>query len=186
LADQSNASLNNICTLRLVKRIVNSTKIKRNGDIMSKTRIEGFKLIGLQLGKKTTNENGQSGIDCGTLWQKFETENIAGKIPDTLGNEIYAVYFDYEGDYTKPFSYFIGCKVPSGAEAPNGMDSLLVPSDNYTKVTAKGKMPDCIANAWKDIWSSKINRADNYDFEIYDERSKEWSNAEVDIFVSSV
>ena len=153
---------------------------------MNRSDIETFKLIGLQLGKKTTNENGQSSTDCGTLWQKFETENLVEKIPNLLGNEIYAVYFNYEGDHTKPFSYFIGCKVAIDAAVPNGMDSLLVPAGNYSQLTAKGKMPDCITNSWKDIWSSKIDRSYNYDFERYDERSKDWSNAEVDIFVSSV
>jgi predicted transcriptional regulator YdeE len=70
-------------------------------------------------------------------------------------------------------------------EAPQGMNKLLVPGQSYSKVIAKGKMPDCVANSWKDIWSSKIDRAYKHDFEVYDERSKDWSNAEVEIFVSS-
>jgi len=78
---------------------------------MEKTEKDEFKLIGLKLNNKTTNESGRSGIDCGNLWQKFETENFVEKIPGRLSDEIYAVYYDYEGDHTKPFSYFIGCKV---------------------------------------------------------------------------
>ena len=152
---------------------------------MDKTKKSEFKLIGLKLDKKTTNEGGQSSIDCGNLWQKFETQNFEGRILDKLSNEIYAVYFDYEGDYTKPFSYFIGCKVKIGTDAPQGMDNLIIPAGSFTKVIAKGKMPDCVANSWKDIWSSKTDRAYKYDFEIYDERSKDWSNAEVEIFVSN-
>jgi hypothetical protein len=35
-----------------------------------------------------------------------------------LGEEILAVYHQYEGDHTKPFSYFIGCKVNPDAETP--------------------------------------------------------------------
>ena len=152
---------------------------------MDKTKKPEFKLIGLKLDKKTTNEGGQSSIDCGNLWQKFETQNFEGRILDKLSNEIYAVYFDYEGDYTKPFSYFIGCKVKIDSDAPQGMDNLIIPAGSFTKVIAKGKMPDCVANSWKDIWSSKTDRAYKYDFEIYDERSKDWSNAEVEIFVSN-
>lgn len=146
--------------------------------------IPKFKLIGLKLGNKTTNENGQSGIDCGNLWQKFETENFAERIQNKVSSEIYAVYYNYDGDYTKPFSYFIGCKVKNNSEIPHGMDSLVIPAGNYSKVIAKGKMPDCITNSWKKIWSSNIARTYQFDFEIYDERSKDWSNAEVDIFVS--
>ncbi|NOU20084.1 MAG: AraC family transcriptional regulator [Bacteroidales bacterium] len=151
---------------------------------MNMINIPKFKLIGLKLGNKTTNENGQSGIDCGNLWQKFETENFAERIQNKVSSEIYAVYYNYDGDYTKPFSYFIGCKVKNNSEIPHGMDSLVIPAGNYSKVIAKGKMPDCITNSWKKIWSSNIARTYQFDFEIYDERSKDWSNAEVDIFVS--
>ena len=152
---------------------------------MEKIEKTAFKLIGLKLGHKTTNEGGQSGIDCGNLWQKFEIENFATNIPDKLSEEIYAVYYEYEGDYTKPFSYFIGCKVKIDAEVPQGMDYLIIPSGSFTKVLSKGIMPNCVANSWKDIWNSDTDRAYNYDFEVYDERSKDWSNAEVEIFISS-
>lgn len=151
---------------------------------MDRAKISEFKLIGLKLDKKTTNKNGQSNIDCGTLWQEFETKNYIEKIPNKLDDTIYAVYYDYEGDHTKSFSYFIGCKVKIDTEAPEGMDSLIIPEQNYYKIIAKGKIPDCIANAWKTIWSSKIKRSYTYDFEVYDERSKDWNNGEIDIFVS--
>jgi predicted transcriptional regulator YdeE len=152
---------------------------------MEKTRKDGFKLIGLKLNKKTTNDGGQSSIDCGNLWQKIERENFVGRIPNKLSKDVYAVYFEYEGDHTKPFSYFIGCSVNADTDVPKDMDSLFIPEQNYFKVVARGIMPDCIAKSWKDIWNSKIERAYHYDFEVYDERSKDWSNAEVEIFVSS-
>ncbi len=152
---------------------------------MKKQKISGFKLVGLELDKKTTNEDGQSNVACGNLWQKFETENFIERIPNKLSDEIYAVYFDYEGDYTKPFSYFIGCMVDPDTPISNDMKTITIPEDNYVNIISKGKMPDCVANSWKEIWSSKIDRAYKYDFEIYDERSKDWSNAEVEIFVSS-
>jgi predicted transcriptional regulator YdeE len=85
---------------------------------MDKIKKDEFKLIGLKLNNKTTNENGQSGIDCGSLWQTFEIENFAERIQDKLSDEIYAVYYDYEGDHTKPFSYFIGCKVKTTFKTP--------------------------------------------------------------------
>lgn len=140
--------------------------------------------MGLDLGKKTTNEGGRSGIDCGSLWQKFESEHVAEKIQGRIGNEIYAIYFAYEGDHTRPFSYFIGCKVQPDAKIPQDLSSLKIPEQKYIKVVASGKMPDCISNAWRNIWRSDIKRAYQFDFEIYDERSQDWENAEVDIFVS--
>jgi len=65
------------------------------------------------------------------------------------------------------------------------MDRLVIPEQNYEKVTARGKMPDCISMSWESIWDSEIIRSYKYDFEVYDERSKDWNNAEVDIFVST-
>jgi Uncharacterized protein conserved in bacteria len=151
---------------------------------MTQRKITEIKLVGIKLPHKTTNHGGKSGIDCGDLWKKFEEGNYADRIPNKSGNEIYAVYFDYEGDYTKPFGYFIGCKVTAGTDAPKDMHSLMIPEENCVAVQAKGKMPDCIARAWRDIWISNISRAYQYDFEVYDERSKDWDHATVEIFVS--
>lgn len=151
---------------------------------MEKIHKDEFKLIGLGLIGKTTNQNGQSGIDCGNLWEKFEKEHFAERIPDKVCNNIYAVYFNYDGDHTQPFSYFIGCKVKSDALIPKDMTQLMIPAGSFTKVVAKGKMPDCVANSWNNIWDSGIERIFKYDYEVYDERSKDWNHAEVDIFLS--
>ena len=147
-------------------------------------KLKEFQLIGIALKTKTTNENGQSAIDCGNLWQQFEKGNYAEKIPGKLSNEIFAVYYNYEGDHTKPFSYFIGCKVKKDTETFDGLDGLKIPDGIFEKIIAKGKMPDCVVNAWKDIWNSNLPRAYNADFEVYDQRSKDWNVAEVNIFIS--
>jgi predicted transcriptional regulator YdeE len=151
---------------------------------MNKVEIEEINLIGLPLKARTTNANGQSGIDCGNLWQQFEKGQYSAKISGKLSEEVYAVYHEYDGDYTNPYSYFIGCKVSPGTNVPAGLASLVIKSGTYQKILAKGKMPDCVADAWKEIWSSNISRKYGTDFEVYDERSKDWSNAEVDIYLS--
>ena len=151
---------------------------------MKNITLERFKLIGLKLEHKTTNENGQSNVDCGNLWQKFESEKIFEQIPNKKNNSVYAVYFDYDEDETKPFSYFIGCQVDENMNTPEGLSEIIIPSQSYQKVIAKGEVPYCISNAWSEIWSSEMNRIFGYDFEIYDERSHDWKNAEVDLFIS--
>jgi predicted transcriptional regulator YdeE len=153
---------------------------------MEKNQKTNFKLVGLKLEEKTTNENNQSSKDCGNLWQKFEKDKIFDLIPNKLSNEIYAVYFDYEKDETKPFSYFIGCKVDENSGIPKNLKSLEIPSQSYSKITAKGVMTGCITKAWEKIWNSGIQRKFGFDFEVYDERSQDWDNAEVDIYISVV
>ena len=151
---------------------------------MDKIIIEEFKLIGIALLEKTTNENGQSYIDCGNLWGKFQSGNYASKIPNKLDDEVIAVYHQYEGDHTQPYSFFIGCKVQSEMEVPDSMETIKILKGNYQKIIAKGKFPDCIVNTWKEIWDSNISRTYQTDFEVYGEKSKDWNDAEVEIYIS--
>ena len=147
--------------------------------------LSNFRLIGLKLDHKTTNKNFKAAIDCGMLWQKFESEKWLERIPGKLETNIYAIYFDYEGDHTAPFSFFIGCKVAEDEKVPEGMLALQIPSSSYVKYLAKGKMPECIAEAWGEIWKSETNRLYQFDFEIYGRGSWDWNNASVEIYVSS-
>jgi predicted transcriptional regulator YdeE len=145
---------------------------------------EGFCLAGIALKHTTLNANGQSAIDCGNLWQEFEKRDIAAQISGKKGSEVYAVYHGYEGDHTKPYAYFIGCRIPEGAEAPVDLDILNIPAGSYQPLSSTGKMPDCVASSWRQIWNADYPRAYQYDFEVYDERSHDWQNAKVDIFLS--
>ena len=113
----------------------------------------------------------------------FEKEQIYSKIPNKINNDIVAVYFDYDGDYNEPFSYMIGCEVTDGTEAPEGLRKVTISKANYRKFLAKGKMPDCIGEVWYKIWDTKLDRAYTFDFEIYGEKSQNWDNAEVEVFI---
>jgi predicted transcriptional regulator YdeE len=151
---------------------------------MARTSIKEIYLIGLSLEGKTSNAHGQSSIDCKNLWHRFEEGRFASLIAQKLGNEIYGVYHQYEGDSNKPFSYFIGCRVEKDGAAAEGLAHLTIPAGDYEKITVQGKMPDCVTKAWKGIWAADYDRAYDTDFEVYDERSKDWNQAEVDIYVS--
>jgi len=67
---------------------------------------------------------------------------------------------------------------------PENLESLEIPSQNYVRVIAKGAMTECITKAWEKIWDSEIQRKFGFDFEVYDERSQDWNDAELDIYVS--
>ena len=143
-----------------------------------------FRLIGLNLDRKTTNKNKQSEKDCGNLWQKFEQEKTATLIPGKLSDEVYAVYFDYESDEKGAFSYFIGCKADETTPLPEGLDELHIPAQDYEQITARGVMTGCVTEAWQKVWDTIKNRKFGYDFEVYDERSRDWNDATVDIFIA--
>jgi predicted transcriptional regulator YdeE len=89
-------------------------------------------------------------------------------------------------DHTQPYSYFIGCEVQDGIEVPSDLDSLTIPAGAYQQIKRKGQMPCMIAEAWQEIWKSDIKRAYRPDFEVYDERNRDWQNAEAEIFISVI
>ncbi|SHJ66663.1 GyrI-like domain-containing protein [Pseudozobellia thermophila] len=152
---------------------------------MEKIRKPGFMLVGLQLKDKTTNKDNRSSVDCGNLWQQFENDKIFDLVPNKLSDEIYAVYYDYDKDETEAFSYFIGCKVAEGSDYPKHLSSLKIPGQTYHKITVRGVMTGCITDAWIKIWNSDLKRKFGYDFEVYDERSQDWNDAELDIYLST-
>jgi len=67
---------------------------------------------------------------------------------------------------------------------PENLESFEIPSQNYVRVIAKGAMTECITKAWEKIWDSEIQQKFGFDFEVYDERSQDWNDAELDIYVS--
>ena len=159
-------------------------QVHKPKEIMDQIQTGEFKLIGLKLPHKTSNERGQSAIDCAQLWKRFSDENIRQRIPEKISDDIYAVYFAYEGDHTKPFAFFVGCKVKMDTRTPEGLDGLFVPAETCQRVLVKGKLPEAIASAWEEIWRSAIARAYKYDFEVYGEGSKDWKNGTVEIYLS--
>jgi predicted transcriptional regulator YdeE len=55
---------------------------------------------------------------------------------------------------------------------------------NYSTFTAKGNLNEGVVyNAWLEIWKQDINRTFVADFEVYDERAQNPTDATVDIFV---
>ena len=155
----------------------------QNKEIMEKVKIEPFKVIGI--GVRTTNENNQAATDITQLWQRFIGNGLVGKIPNKVDGAIYALYTDYEGDYTKPYTTFLGCMVTDFSEIPEGLSGRSFNGGTYEKSSAKGDlMKGLVINHWEKIWQADIDRAYTADFEVYGERAQNPSDAEVDFFIA--
>jgi predicted transcriptional regulator YdeE len=142
-----------------------------------------FDLIGISI--RTTNENGQSGIDIPELWKRFFAEGILDKIPHKLDPSILCVYTDYEKDFTKPYTVILGCRVNNLKDIPAGMIGRTIPGGDFEKFTAKGDIHGgSVFSEWVKIWNSPLNRKYTADFEIYGEKALDPKNAEVDIFIA--
>lgn len=143
----------------------------------------GFRLIGIAV--RTTNANGQSAADLGELWGQFMTEEVS-KVPNTISEEVIAIYTDYESNYQGAYTAIIGKKVSSLDEIPKGMIGRAFPAMKFQKFIAKGEMPSAVIETWKAIWEQDetLHRAYHYDFEVYGEKSQNGDQSEVEIFIS--
>lgn len=145
-------------------------------------KIEAFNVIGIAV--RTTNENNQSANDIPALWKRFFEENITEQIPNKVNNNLYCLYTDYVGDFTKPYTTILGYAVHNIEHVPAGLTALKIPATNYHKTSIQGNVNnDIVINEWIKIWNSDQKRAYCVDFECYSFEA-DIENTQVDIYVS--
>ena len=139
-----------------------------------------FQVIGIKI--KTSNQRAVQ--DIAQIWGRFFSEDIKNKIPNKLSGDVFAIYTEYEGDHSKPYSYILGCAVSSLGSIPDGMIGMTIPSAEYEVFIAKGKMPDAVVEVWQHIWQPEIDSKRSYktDFEVYREYGNPEST-EVEIYI---
>lgn len=152
---------------------------------MNTITIQEKHIIGIST--RTINTNGQSAKDIEVLWQKFWVEEIQNQIPNKISDAIYAVYTDYETDFTGEYTTIIGLPVSSLDEIPESMIGVTIKTMVYQKIVSKGKMPEAIANTWLAIWADKelnLKRAYKADFTVHGKKYYDGDNAEVETYLS--
>ncbi len=137
-------------------------------------------IMGIQI--RTSNDVCQT--DMPQIWQKFFQEKILEKIPHKVNQTIYAVYTDYDGDYTKPYSYLLGCEVSTLDNIPEGMVGTVVPASSYAVYKTQGEYPQGLANTWQMIWKAPYKRAYTTDFEVYNPDFNPQTKPEVKVYIA--
>lgn len=122
-------------------------------------------VIGIEC--RTSNDPDAAPQDIPLLWQKFYAEEIYNKVPNKASEEVIALYCDYEGDYTQPYSCVIGCPVSSLEQIPDGMVAKTIPAATFAVYKAAGEFPKSLIDTWGLIWSSPLKRTYVGDFEVY-------------------
>lgn len=133
---------------------------------------------------KTSHENAHFQNNVPQLWDRFYQENLAEKIPNKVNEDLLAFYTDYEGDYSKPFTYLLGCEVSHLDNIPEEMKGLEIKASSYVVFTAKAGFPLSMMNIWQTIWDSNLKRAYTTDFEVYKPMFKLQGNPEIKIFIA--
>ncbi|WP_313156795.1 GyrI-like domain-containing protein [Sphingobacterium multivorum] len=152
---------------------------------MENITIQKFYIAGISV--RTTNQNGQASEDIEALWERFWTEDIQNKIPNKTGDEIYAVYTDYESDFKGFYTTIIGMSVDSLENCPEDFVGIIIEADNYEKFVSKGKMPQAVVETWLEIWADQdlnSRRAYKADFTIHGKKYYDGDNAEVETYLS--
>jgi predicted transcriptional regulator YdeE len=161
------------------------------GDTMSPKIVEEkeFSVIGIEARTNNAKEMSPDGV-IPKQWGRFFKEGISEKIPNKVDPTIFAVYTGYASDRNGDYDFVIGCKVSDVSTVPPGMVVKKVPKGRYAVVsTAKGPVEKIVPQAWQQIWSledkSQLGglRAYKADFEVYDQRSQNPQDSQVDIYV---
>lgn len=136
--------------------------------------------IGLEL--RTNNAECSSAMPAHK--ERFFGENVPSKIPNKVNGNILALYTDYEGDYTKPYSWILGCEVSSLNEIPEGLVGKVIPESNYAVFTTQGGFPQGLIAAWQAIWKSNLHRSYTSDFEVYRSDFDPQNNPQVKVYIA--
>ncbi|HUT38461.1 MAG TPA: GyrI-like domain-containing protein [Methanoregula sp.] len=146
-------------------------------------KMPGKIIMGVQ--RRTSNADGRSINDIPACWQDFLSRNMASKIPNRAKTPaMFAVYSDYESDWTREFAYMIGSEVTKAVNIPAGLAVARIPAQTYVVFTAAGPMPDALLSVWMSIWGTKLPRAYTFDFEQYDVRFTRPENKEIDVYIA--
>ncbi|HEX3352604.1 MAG: GyrI-like domain-containing protein [Terriglobales bacterium] len=148
-----------------------------------------FSVIGIEARTNNAREMTNAGI-IPKQWSRFFAEGILSRIPNQVDPTIYALYTDYASDRNGDYTFLIGAKVSGTSTIPAGMVAKKVPAGKYAVVTsARGPVQSVVPQAWQQIWTledkSQLGgrRAYKADFEVYDQRSRDPQDSQVDIYV---
>jgi predicted transcriptional regulator YdeE len=135
--------------------------------------------------RRTSNADGRSVADIPACWQDFLSQNVAAKIPNRAKTPaFFAVYSEYESDWTGEYSFMIGSEVTKADMIPEGLAVTRIPPQTYAIFKAAGPMPDALLAVWMSVWGTNLPRAYTCDFEWYDARFTRPENKEIDVYVA--
>ena len=150
---------------------------------------EGFTVVGIAV--RTSNaEQMTAARPIGTLWARLFKEGVLAAIPNKADGSIVAVYSEYASDKDGEYTYLLGARVKKVAGVPAGMTVLKVPGGRYAVFTSeRGPVEKVVVEMWRRVWGTPNNalggdRSYQADFEVYDQRAENPTDAVVDLYVA--
>ncbi|TXK83902.1 GyrI-like domain-containing protein [Paenibacillus sp. N3.4] len=153
-------------------------------------QLNEFQVTGISARTTNAQEMAGNGV-IPKLWQDYYQQEVGAKIPHFLPNSpTFGLYTDYESDASGSYLLLVGLKVAEPTDVAGDLVSKTVPASRYAIfTTAKGPAFTNVAQAWVAIWDwfahhPEIQRTFTGDFELYDERTANPLDAEVDIYIA--
>jgi predicted transcriptional regulator YdeE len=159
---------------------------------MKKTNVQlpEIKLVGITVRTNNSLEANPETAKIGKTISNYFENNLSQKILNRTKSETtYCAYTEYENDENGEYTYFVGEEVDSFEQVDPIFKMLTIPSSIYAKFECgPGKMPMICIGSWKEIWQMQDDdfggeRTYITDFEIYDERAKDYGNTILDIYI---
>ena len=123
---------------------------------------------------RTSNEDPQMGAIIGGLWKQLYTPENTEKIQNRVNSYAIGLYSNYDKE---GYQVTAGFEV-SDAESGNGFTVKTIPAGRYAKFSVHGDMIEAVANSWKEIWETSLDRTFTGDFEEY------LSQEDIDIYIA--
>ena len=123
---------------------------------------------------RTSNEDPQMGAIIGDLWKQLYTPENTEKIQNRVNSYAIGLYSNYDKE---GYQVTAGFEV-SDAESGNGFAVKNIPAGRYAKFSVHGDMIEAVANSWKEIWETSLDRTFTGDFEEY------LSQEDIDIYIA--
>lgn len=123
---------------------------------------------------RTSNEDPNMGAIIGGLWQNLYAPQNVSKIGNRANAYAIGLYSDYAED---GYQVTAGFEVKE-AEASEGLTVKTIPAGKYAKFSVHGDQVEAVGAAWREIWSTPLERTYTGDFEEYT------SMEDIDIYIA--
>ena len=123
---------------------------------------------------RTSNEDPQMGAIIGGLWKQLYTPENTEKIQNRVNSYAIGLYSNYDKEGYQVTADF----EVRDAENQNGSAVKTIPAGRYAKFSVHGDMIEAVANSWKEIWETPLDRTFTGDFEEY------LSQEDIDIYIA--
>ena len=112
------------------------------------------------------------------------SEGIYEKIPNKVNGKTIGLYTEYEGDYTKPYTFIAGAEVNKEVQIGEEIESIIIPKGKYARFVITGDVQNSVGQAWQEIWGMDLKRKYTCDFEEYQNNSENMQKQEIHIYIA--